>query len=288
MAIKDWIPRSRWFYIVSGTAASTGYYIWWDRHQSDLAQRLYEHEVYSRFGQQPLSSTEEPIKVTVLLAAEDNFELLERRRLFRKHVARLFLKAGIDWQVVEVNEAVLARRLNEARLADDSHKPVERVPREPLITSLATSWSLNNNNSNNSNNNNKIDMSDDDEDVRELKKSYAIAPSMRSFLRGDLVALDKRSFDSLENGVKAAASINERQRTQRETEKRSWWPFSHKSPSSSRDHMTPARVHQVDLPIHHSTWRRFTCFLNKRQQTIQLCQEAIDVINKIYYPQLRQ
>lgn len=271
MTLNDWIPRSKWFYIVSGTAASSGYYLWWDRHQSKVAQRLFEDEAYNRYGRQQVTPNDEPIKVTFIMAASDGVEMVERRRLFRQHVAKMFLKAGVDWQVVEVNETALAKKLNEARLADDDHKPVERVERGPLVTELASMWSTRDQ---------RVSV-DCDSNTKVLISPYILTPYKRAFLHGGLVALDPETADCLEKGTIRTSQ----QEPIKEEPKKTWWPFKKTVDAPQNTKLT---VHTIDIPITHSMWSRLSRFVNKREETMKLCKESLQVIERIYNAQNAQ
>jgi hypothetical protein len=269
--LRDWIPRSRWFYLSAGTLSLSTYYLWWDRHQSKLIQRLYESEAHSQYGQMPLPPHQEPMRLTVLVAGRDRWECVERKRLFRKHVARILMKAGVDWEVVEVEEGRMGRRVNELKLADADHKEVGFVERGPVLEAISRIWS------------GHSGSGDDNNNSTDTSELVNMVIGGRRPPRDGLVSLDQQSFDSVLKGLITDPPI-EPLIPQQSTG--SWWrwPFSRNGTGqkeTKQPRLTRDKISLVDIPTPTSTLARLSRFLDNRGQTIAICEQAMSAIKAI-------
>lgn len=274
---KDWLPRSKYFYLALSGVSGSVYYLWWDRHQASLAQQLYEEQADLQ-GRQPIREGEQLHRLTILLAGADAEQLLERRRLFRRHTARLLLKAGIDWQVVEVNEATLARTINEANLDDPDHEEMSKFPRQLFIASMATKWMF-------------PGFEPEEVGLRLLIHRFHVSPITPTvFLRDGIVATDSLTFSALQEGIQAGKDLGLAQQGSSDVARRkSWWetmlPLFIKKTHDGHDHdddgmynCIEPRLELVNMDLPGGFGARLYAFLNQRQTALDICQQTMAII----------
>lgn len=128
--------RSKTFWTVSIVGESVGSLIAYDRFRLKQVRDGLLAEAQA-MGEEP--ATEDPRKVTIVTMAEDARQLQRIRRLWRQYAVDLFTKAGCDYQLIEVNAAVLDRELDRRLPVPDGQVP-EAGERPPERIFTPTNW----------------------------------------------------------------------------------------------------------------------------------------------------
>ena len=123
--------RSKTFWTVSIVGESVCSLIAYDRFRLKQVRDGLLAEAQA-MGEEP--ATEDARKVTVVTMAEDARQLQRIRRLWRQYAVDLFTKAGCDYQLIEVNAAVLDRELDRRLPVPDGQVPEAERPPERIFT----------------------------------------------------------------------------------------------------------------------------------------------------------
>lgn len=197
--LPDWVPRSRVFWSFAAIGSSTGLYLYWDRHQARIAMQLFLREAEA-IGNEPILDDQKLRRLTIVVGGRDGEEVGERKRLFRQYAAPLLLRAGVDWQWLEMNERALAKSLNQMHLEDPEKDDVQSFERQRLLKPMAERWMA-------SLDGRSIEHHTSDPDATALLTEKYVTPVSRSFLEDGLVCLDSSSYSAIHDGLAIAAAL---------------------------------------------------------------------------------